>query len=168
MSCGDLEWMIHIILNRPFYRWQLKVTEKLGQCQTVSNWKPFLINVRCWLVLVDEIRTTVEWVLLHRMSWFHFNFVLTPPLTAEKGIQKQGSCEWYRIKRKLNKNVSVAQETVHIYAYLCIFKHVHIYATFTSANLLQKYFRIDHLGLFCGFDSEVGEKSLPGKGKWQI
>lgn len=93
MSCGDLEWMIHIILNCPFYRWQLKVTEKLGQCQTVSNWKPFLINVQCWLVLVDEIRTTVEWILLHGMNWlsslpFQCYFNPTPPLTL---LRKQPS-----------------------------------------------------------------------------
>lgn len=106
MSCGDSEWMIHIILNCPFfYRWQLKVTEKQGQCQNESNWKPSLINVRCWLALLDEIRTTVKWTFYHT-EWagralFHFSvfcfvflfklipFLLWHSFCGRRGIEEQ-------------------------------------------------------------------------------
>lgn len=90
-SCVCHKWVVEIWSEWSisywtvlFYCWQLKVTEKQGQCQTVSNWKP-LINVRCWLVLLDEIRTSVEWILLYRMSWlislpFQCFFNLISPL----------------------------------------------------------------------------------------
>lgn len=102
VSCVCHKWVVEIWSEWSisywtvlFYCWQLKVTEKQGQCQTVSNWKPSLINVRCWLVLLDEIRTTVEWILLHRMSWlsslpFQCFFNLTPLLILwQKGPAEQ-------------------------------------------------------------------------------
>lgn len=132
MSCGDLEWMIHIILNRPFYRWQLKVTEKLGQCQTVSNWKPFLINAWCWLVLVDEIRTTVEWILLHRMSWLSslpFQCFFNPtPDCWERNPEAREFVNDARLRGNWVK-MSVLLRKLKPCAYLC-----HIYFSKTSEN----------------------------------
>lgn len=104
-----------------------------------------------------------QWNGFYYTEWagwalFHFNVFLTPPLAAEKGIQKQRSCEWCRIKRKLSKNVSAAQEIET----MCIF----------MPHLLQQIFcENTSLQIICGYFVDLNQKQERNvsqvKGKWQ-